>query len=108
MVPVALVLVVAVVPLVAAGLVYADARRRGVGGRRRLWWSVAVGTVSAAGFLGALALDGPLFRTYVALTGAAPVVGSPRQLLAGLVAVGLAVSAAAVLAYGAGSRLRAA
>lgn len=108
MVPIALAPVLSVVPFLAAGLVYADAHRREVGRRRRLWWSVAVGVVSAAGFLGALAFDGPLFRAYVALTGTAPVVTSPRHLLAGLLLLGLAISAAAVLAYGAGSRLRAA
>jgi hypothetical protein len=105
MVPLALVVPVAVVPFLAAGLVYADARRRGVG--RRFLWSVAVGAVSAAGFIGALAFDGPLFRASAAFTGGPPVVGSPRGLLAGLAAVGLAVTAAAVLAYGVGSRLRA-
>jgi len=94
-----------VVPALAAGLVYADAYRRGLSTGRRLLWSGAVAVVSYTGFLGAYAFDGRLFRSYVALTGAEPVVSSPRQLLAWVVVLGLTVSAASVLAYGVGSRV---
>ena len=94
-----------VVPVLAAGLVYADASRRGLSTRRRLLWTVGVAVVSYAGFLGAYSSDGWLFRAYAGLTGSPLVVASPRELLALVAVAGLAVSAASVLAYGFASRV---
>lgn len=92
-----------VVP-VAVALVHADAARRGLPSRTRRRWCVATGLISLGGFVASAVLDGALARAYDALLGRPVVVVTPLQLLTGLVLVGLAVSALAVLTYGVASR----
>ncbi|MBV0903755.1 hypothetical protein [Haloarcula salina] len=92
-----------VVP-VAVALVLVDAGKRGLSRRTRRRWSGGVGVVSLGGFVASAALDGALVPAYNALLGRPVVVVTPLQLLTGLVLVGLAVSALAVLTYGVASR----
>jgi hypothetical protein len=92
------------VAALAAGLVYADAAGRGLPSPARLRWALGVAAASLGGFLVAFGLEETLVRAYLALSSGPLVVTSPRQLVASLFAVGLAVSAGAVLAYGVGSR----
>lgn len=88
----------------AAVVVYADAARRELPSAARLRWAGDVAAVSAAGFLAAFAFDGVIYRAYAAVAGTPVVVTAPYQHVATLFAVGLVVSAGAVLAYGFGSR----
>lgn len=92
------------VATVAAGIVYADAARRDLPAATRLRWSAGVAAASLVGFLVAFGLDGVFYRLYAAVAGTPVVVTHPRQLVTTLFVVGLAVSTAAVLAYGFGSR----
>jgi hypothetical protein len=95
------------VTAVAAGVVYADAARRGLPLASRLRWTAGVSAGSLAGFSVAFGLASWLFRAVHSLTGSpggAVVVVSPVELVTTLSAAALAVSAAAVLAYGFGSR----
>lgn len=95
------------VTAVAATVVYRDATRRDLPRTSRLRWTAGVAAASAAGFAFAFGFESWVVRTLLA---SAPspsgvvVVTSPMQALTTLFAVGLAVSAAAVLAYGVGSR----
>lgn len=97
-------LVSPLIAVLAAGIVDADAGRLSLSRRRRLGWTVGVGLVSLGGFLGAFAFDGALSRAYALVLGESMVVHTSRELLAGLFAVGLAISTTAVLIYGVGTR----
>lgn len=98
-------LVSPLIAVLAAGIVYADAGRLSLPSRTRLGWTVGVGLVSLGGFLGAFAFDGALARTSALVIGGPVVVHTPRELLVGIFAVGLAISAMAVLIYGFGTRV---
>jgi hypothetical protein len=89
----------------ATALVYVDAARRGLPARSRIRWAVAVALASVGGFAVADILDGALLRLYWQVTGAPAVVPSPWTLGTAVLLVGLGASAAAVLAYGLGSRV---
>jgi hypothetical protein len=97
-------LVASIVALVAASLVAADARSRGLPGRTRRGWIGGVGVVSAGGFLLAYGFDGVLYRVYLSALSRPAVAPTPRALLSGVLLVGFAVSATMVLTYGFGSR----
>ncbi|WP_255151077.1 hypothetical protein [Halorarius halobius] len=89
---------------VATGLVYADTRRRSFPPTARRAWTGAVALVSVGGFFAAFTFDSELAAAYHLFTGRPVVVTSPLALLFGLSLVGLVTTAAAVLAYGVGSR----
>lgn len=93
-----------IVAVLAASLVYVDAGRRDLPRRTRLGWTAGVGILSLGGFLAVYLFDGVLARTYLLLGGEPFVVRSPREVVTVLFLLGLAISAAAVLAYGLGSR----
>jgi hypothetical protein len=92
--------------LLAAGLVAVDATRFGLDARRRLYWAVGVGLVSASGFLGAFLVLPEAYQFYHRLTGQPVVVRTPYEVVLNGVLVGLAVTALAMLAYGIGTRGR--
>lgn len=89
---------------VVSGLVYLDATRIGLSRSRRLTWTIAVGAGSFGGFLVPVLSGGALARAYLVWVKSAPVVTSPREILALYVAVGLAISAIALAVYGVGRR----
>jgi len=88
----------------AAALVFADASRRGLSHRRRTVWTIGVGLVSFAGFLGAALLDAGVIATYYGLLDRQVAAVTPLELLARIVAFGVAVTVLAVLGYGLASR----
>lgn len=92
------------VALLAGIVVYADAAGRDMTPGVRLGWSAGVAVASLTGFLAAFGLDGVFLRGYVVLADGPVVVTHPRQLVASLFVVGLAVTAGSVLAYGVGTR----
>lgn len=88
------------VGVLAAALVYADARRHGIS--RRLPVALGVGVVAAGGFVAPALLYETVYRGYPGLSTAR----APLSLFAGMVLTGLAVAAGAVLTYGLAARLR--
>lgn len=92
------------VAVVAALVVHADANRRDLPATTRRRWTVGVATATLAGFLVAFGLEGALASGYAAVAGTPVVLAHPRQLVATLFAVGLAISGAAFVAYGVRTR----
>jgi hypothetical protein len=90
---------VLVAPIVA-WLVYRDAARHGRSRATDPWAALAVGTVSLGGFLAPALAEGALARVYLVRVKSAPVVTSPAELLMLRIAVGLGVTAAALVVYG--------
>ncbi|WEL25598.1 putative membrane protein [Haloferax volcanii] len=94
-----------IISFLVAGIVFADAKRRGLARQSRMRWTVAVGFGSLSGFLCAFTFENTLSRVYFTLSGTPVVVQSPYELLTLLFGVGLGTSAMSVLAYGLGSRV---
>lgn len=99
MVSVSLLLGFFVAPVVSA-VVYADASRRGLSRQERLLWATIVGVGSFGGFSLPYLFEDVLHRVYLHGIKSAPVVTSPREILALHLTVGAAISVCSVVMYG--------
>lgn len=92
------------VGLLAAGVVYADAGRRGVARTGRVLVAAGLGTGSLAGFLVPYVFEGPVRTAYFHLLKSRPIAVSPVEWVAVSVATGLLLSVIGVGSYLVGVR----
>lgn len=91
--------------IIATALTYADAARRNLPIQTRYLWSGGVAGVGLGSPFVIYVYEDTIIQLGYNLTESAVVVQSPRELVALLSFIGLAIAAAATLAYGFGSRL---